>query len=100
MATKLLKLIVQRTCPASMWMRPASSSRDSLKDPGFPSSHTSMMTFISVYFAWYLHIHRDWGSSGTAVVAVVPPLLMAGARIWDADHTLLQTIAGVIWGTA
>ena len=43
---KALKLLVKSSCPRSLWQRPEGSTREK-SDPGFPSSHTSNMTFIS-----------------------------------------------------
>ena len=96
--TKGLKQLVMRTLPASVWRRPEGSRRDSSKDPGFPSSHTSIMTFISVYFALYLGLHLGCPFKKAVVVAVLPSGTMAAARIWDKDHTIQQTIGGVAWG--
>eukprot|EP00931_Biecheleriopsis_adriatica_P106052 TRINITY_DN80563_c0_g1_i1.p1 TRINITY_DN80563_c0_g1~~TRINITY_DN80563_c0_g1_i1.p1 ORF type:complete len:279 (-),score=26.59 TRINITY_DN80563_c0_g1_i1:20-826(-) len=95
--TKALKLGVRQTLPASLWQRPAGSSRDS-RDPGFPSSHTSIMTFVSVYFALYLWLHLGLPCATAAFVAIVPSALMACARICDRDHTPAQTLGGLVWG--
>mmetsp|Transcript_42207 Transcript_42207/g.98520 ORF Transcript_42207/g.98520 Transcript_42207/m.98520 type:complete len:275 (-) Transcript_42207:186-1010(-) len=96
--TKALKQVVKQTLPPSVWRRPLGSRRDSSKDPGFPSSHTSIMTFISVYFALYLGLHLGWPFREAALVAVLPSGTMAAARIWDKDHTIQQTLGGVAWG--
>ncbi|CAJ1364066.1 unnamed protein product [Effrenium voratum] len=95
--TKGLKLLVRQTLPDSVWRRPDLSSRD-VRDPGFPSSHTSNMTFISVYFALYLWLHLGYPPGNSALVATVPSMTMAFARIQDKDHTLPQTLAGLVWG--
>ena len=96
--TKALKQLVKRTLPASIWRRPEGSRRDSMKDPGFPSSHTSNMTFISVYFALYLGLHLGCPFKKAVFVAILPSGAMAAARIWDKDHTIQQTLGGVAWG--
>eukprot|EP00434_Breviolum_minutum_P013651 symbB.v1.2.012035.t1/scaffold756.1/size166813/5 len=97
--TKGLKLLIKRLGPESLWKRPAESTRDPL-DPGFPSSHTSNMSFISVYFALYLWLHLGLPPQQSILVAVIPSFAMAAARIWDKDHTLQQTIGGVLWGAS
>eukprot|EP00435_Cladocopium_sp_Y103_P051903 s876_g16.t1 len=87
----------RRYGPEVLWRRPKESTRKA-GDPGFPSSHTSNMTFISVYFALYLWLHLNWLPERSLLVALIPSSAMAAARICDKDHTLQQTIAGVIWG--
>mmetsp|Transcript_26122 Transcript_26122/g.60912 ORF Transcript_26122/g.60912 Transcript_26122/m.60912 type:complete len:278 (+) Transcript_26122:172-1005(+) len=96
--TKLVKHGMQRVAPASVWRRPEGSRRDSNRDPGFPSSHTSNMTFIAVFFARYLHLEWSHGILGCMCLAIVPSVSMAIARIWDRDHTKLQTFGGLVWG--
>ncbi|CAL1174057.1 unnamed protein product [Cladocopium goreaui] len=95
--TKGLKLLVKRYGPEFLWRRPKESTRKA-GDPGFPSSHTSNMTFISVYFALYLWLHLNWLPERSLLVALIPSSAMAAARICDKDHTVQQTIAGVLWG--
>ncbi|CAK9116618.1 unnamed protein product [Durusdinium trenchii] len=97
--TKGLKILVKcLDSTGTLWRRP-SNSRRAPEDPGFPSSHTSIMTFISVYFALYLWLHLGYPFFRAALVAVLPSGFMAAARIRDQDHTLQQTIGGVLWGT-
>lgn len=98
--TKALKLLLQRLLPPVVWERPTTSSRDSATDPGFPSSHTTIMTFVSVYFAWYLYALRGWGIEPAGLLATVPSVLMACARVWDEDHTAAQTAGGLACGLA
>lgn len=95
--TKGLKLLVKRYGHEFLSRRPKESTRKA-GDPGFPSSHTSNMTFISVYFALYLWLHLNWLPERSLLVALIPSSAMAAARICDKDHTLQQTIAGVLWG--
>ena len=52
-----------------------------------------------VYFALYLWLHLGYPFFRAALVAVLPSGFMAAARIRDQDHTLQQTIGGVLWGT-
>lgn len=96
--TKALKLAVREVLPPVVWRRPAESHRDSNRDPGFPSSHTSNMAFVCYYFSWYLRVNSAWGLSAAAALAVLPPAIMAAARMWDRDHTPLQTFGGLVCG--
>jgi len=98
--TKALKLAVRRALPPAVWMRPAGSHRDSSCDPGFPSSHTSNLAFLSFHFAWYFRMHCGWAMPAAVVLTVLPPVVMAAARIWDKDHTIAQTVGGLVCGWA
>ncbi|CAE8725755.1 unnamed protein product [Polarella glacialis] len=97
--TKALKLGVKMALPPVIWQRPVGSTRNE-EDPGFPSSHTSIMTFVCVYFAIYFRLHLGYSFAFATLVAIGPSSLMAAARIWDKDHTPLQTLAGLVWGSS
>eukprot|EP00933_Yihiella_yeosuensis_P037508 TRINITY_DN31478_c0_g1_i1.p1 TRINITY_DN31478_c0_g1~~TRINITY_DN31478_c0_g1_i1.p1 ORF type:complete len:174 (-),score=23.23 TRINITY_DN31478_c0_g1_i1:98-619(-) len=99
LVTKALKFGIKQVGPERLWRRPEESTRNLDSDPGFPSSHTSIMTFVSVYFALYLALHLGCATRVSVAVAIGPSLLMALARIWDKDHTPLQTLGGVVWGS-
>ena len=48
--------------------------------------------------ALYLWLHLGMKLWQAALVAILPSGAMACARIWDQDHTLQQTLGGVVWG--
>mmetsp|Transcript_7404 Transcript_7404/g.13176 ORF Transcript_7404/g.13176 Transcript_7404/m.13176 type:complete len:253 (+) Transcript_7404:104-862(+) len=98
LGTKVLKHGLQRVAPPHLWRRPQGSSRNYESDPGFPSSHTTNMTFVSMFFATLLHTKWTCSLPLAATVALVPSVSMAVARIWDRDHTFLQTLGGLVWG--
>ena len=52
-----------------------------------------------VYFALYFWLHLGYPLQNSLLVALIPSGSMAFARIKDQDHTLQQTIGGVLWGT-
>lgn len=95
LATSLLKKRLCRVLPEALWRRPASSSRD---DPGFPSNHTAITAFVSVYFSMHLWLYSSWPASSALILGLVPPVLCSMARIWDDDHTEAQTFGGMVWG--
>ena len=92
LACKHISIWLGHDSKTAFWRRPAGSARNP-DSPGFPSSHTANSASVWIFLMKGLEF--EYGLFYAISIAVG----MALGRVSDENHTIFQTVAGLLLGT-